>query len=74
MNTEGVSRWMGFRPSLPDSVPVIAAAPSASNAWMSFGHGHLGLTMGARTGQLLAAMIAGRDPGIDMKPYRADRF
>src|SRR5262249_55604325 len=66
INTEGYTRWMGFRPSLPDAVPVISAAPSASNAWMSFGHGHLGLTMGARTGQLLAALVAGRDPGIDM--------
>lgn len=74
INTEGHTRWMGFRPSLPDSVPVISAAPAASNAWMGFGHGHLGLTMGARTGQLIAAMVAGRDPGIDMKPYRADRF
>ena len=74
VNTEGATRWMGFRPSLPDSVPVISAAPSASNAWLGFGHGHLGLTMGARTGQLIAALVAGRDPGIDMKPYRADRF
>ena len=74
VNTEGMTRWMGFRPSLPDSVPVISAAPSACNAWMGFGHGHLGLTMGARTGQLLASLVAGRDTGLDMKPYRADRF
>jgi len=74
VNTEGVTRWMGYRPSLPDSVPVISQAPGASNAWMGFGHGHLGLTMGARTGQLIAALVSGRDPGIDMKPYRADRF
>lgn len=74
LKDEGYTRWMGFRPSMPDSVPVIGAVPRVPNAWMAFGHGHLGLTMGARTGQLLADMIAGRDPGIDMRAYRADRF
>lgn len=74
LRSEGMTRWMGYRPSLPDSIPVIAPAPRVSNAWLAFGHGHLGLTMGARTGELIAALVAGRDPGIDMRPYRADRF
>ena len=74
LNDEGYSRWMGFRPSLPDSVPVVGPAPKVANAWLAFGHGHLGLTMGARTGQLIADLVAGRDPGIDMRAYRADRF
>jgi D-amino-acid dehydrogenase len=71
---EGASRWMGFRPSMPDSVPVISASPRHANAFFAFGHGHLGLGMGARTGALIADLVAGRDPGLDMAPYRVDRF
>lgn len=73
LNDEGYTRWMGFRPSLPDSVPVIGAVPKVPNAWVAFGHGHLGLTMGARTGELIAALVAGRPADIDLAPYRADR-
>jgi D-amino-acid dehydrogenase len=68
------TRWMGFRPSMPDSLPVISLSPRHRNAIFAFGHGHIGLSLGARTGDLVAALLAGRDPGIDMKPYRADRF
>ena len=74
LKTEGASRWMGFRPSMPDSLPVISKAPGAENAVLAFGHGHMGLTFGARTGELVADLIEGRDSGIDMTPYRADRF
>lgn len=74
LKTEGASRWMGFRPSLPDSLPVIGLAPGYHNVALAFGHGHLGLTLGAKTGGLVAALLAGRDPGIDMAPYAADRF
>ena len=69
-----VSRWMGHRPSLPDTVPVISASPRHRNAFFAFGHGHFGLCLGARTGQLVAALVAGRDPDINMAPYRIDRF
>ncbi len=68
------SRWMGYRPSMPDSVPVIGPAPHHRNAFFAFGHGHCGLSLAARTGELVAGLFAGRDPGIDMAPYRADRF
>lgn len=74
LDSAGLTRWMGYRPSLPDSVPIVSAAPKAANAWFAFGHGHLGLTMGSRTGELVAALVAGRDPGIDMTPYRVDRW
>ncbi|RMD63586.1 MAG: FAD-binding oxidoreductase [Alphaproteobacteria bacterium] len=67
-------RWMGFRPSMPDSLPVIDRAPRFANVVLAFGHGHCGMMMGARTGQIVCALIAGRDPGIDMAPYRVDRF
>lgn len=68
------SRWMGYRPSMPDSVPVIGPSPRHRNAFFAFGHGHCGLSLAARSGELVAALVAGRDPGIDMRPYRVDRF
>ena len=68
------TRWMGHRPSLPDTVPVISPSPRHRNAFFAFGHGHFGLCLGARTGQLVTALVAGRDSGIDMAPYRVDRF
>ncbi len=64
--------WMGHRPSVPDSVPVISGGRHP-NAWFAFGHGHLGLTNGAITGKLIADLVAGRTPDIDMAPYRIDR-
>ena len=69
-----VSRWMGFRPSMPDSVPVISGSPVHRNAYFAFGHGHCGLGLGARTGALVADLVAGRPSAIDMAPYRIDRF
>lgn len=69
-----VNRWMGFRPSLPDSLPVIGPSPKAKNVFFAFGHQHLGLTQAAMTSDLMADLIAGREPKIDMRPYRVDRF
>lgn len=74
LRVEGASRWMGFRPSMPDSLPVVGASPRVPNAFLAFGHGHLGLTLGARTGRLVADLVAGRTPVVDPAPYRADRF
>jgi D-amino-acid dehydrogenase len=71
---ESAERWMGFRPSMPDSLPVISASPRHANAFFAFGHGHCGLGLGAKTGRLIADLVAGRDPGLDMAPYRIDRF
>jgi len=70
----GHSRWMGFRPSMPDSLPVIGRTPAFSNAILAFGHGHCGMMMGARTGKIVTDLLAGDDPGIDMRPYAPDRF
>lgn len=69
-----VSHWMGFRPSLPDSLPVIGVARNARNAFHAFGHGHVGLTAGARTGQIAAALVEGDEPGLDLAPYSPRRF
>jgi D-amino-acid dehydrogenase len=70
----GVSRWMGCRPSMPDSLPVIGRSPHYERLYYAFGHGHLGLTEGAITGKLIAELIAGKPTSIDIDPYRIDRF
>ncbi len=74
LDRENESRWMGYRPSMPDSLPVIGPAPHHRNAYFAFGHGHLGLSLAARTGELITALVADKEPGIDMEPYRVDRF
>ena len=66
--------WMGHRPSTPDSLPVICQAPRTPRAFFAFGHGHLGLTMGAITGRLIADLAAGRKPPADLAPLHIDRF
>ena len=66
--------WMGYRPSTPDSVPVIGASPRCPSVVYAFGHGHLGLTLGPVTGRLVAAAVAGRSSGINLAAYRPDRF
>jgi D-amino-acid dehydrogenase len=69
-----VTQWMGHRPALPDSLPVIGPSPHFANVYYAFGHGHVGLIAGAPTGRLIADLIAGRQPSIDITPYRVDRF
>ena len=66
--------WMGYRPSTPDSLPVIGASPSCKNVFYAFGHGHLGLTLAAITAQLIAAKVSGHPEPFDLSPYRIDRF
>lgn len=68
------TQWMGRRPSLPDSLPVIGPASKVKNVWYAFGHGHVGLVGGGPTGRLVADLIAGRTPRCDPAPYRAQRF
>jgi D-amino-acid dehydrogenase len=63
------SSWLGFRPTMPDSLPLIGAAPKISNAYLSFGHQHLGMTAGPKTGRLLAQMMTGQTPNENMTPY-----
>jgi D-amino-acid dehydrogenase len=67
-------QWMGFRPSLPDSLPVVSRASRHTNVVYAFGHGHLGLTQAAATGRLVTDIVAGRTPAIDLHPFRAQRF
>ena len=74
LNETGRDRWMGFRPSFPDSLPVISGSPKTPNAYLAFGHGHLGLSFAAITGQMIADIAAGRESGFDRRPYRVDRW
>lgn len=66
--------WMGSRPMLPDSLPVIDRAPHHPGLFLAFGHHHLGLTQAPITARLIADMSAGRTPCLDPAPYRVDRF
>jgi glycine/D-amino acid oxidase-like deaminating enzyme len=70
---ETSSRWMGHRPSLPDSLPVIGRAPKVANAYYAFGHGHVGLTAAAPTATLIASLVAGEPAPIDIRPFAPDR-
>jgi D-amino-acid dehydrogenase len=66
--------WMGFRPSLPDSLPVIGPSARAPGVLYAFGHGHLGMTQSVVTGRMVADMVAGRAGGFDAAPFRIGRF
>lgn len=68
------TRWVGHRPAPTDSVPIIDELSSVKGVFLGFGHQHVGLTGSARTGQLLAQLISGKQPNIDLKPYSAKRF
>ena len=74
IDTAQVSEWSGFRPTLPDSLPVIGPSPVFGNVFFAFGHQHVGLTGGPKTGRLIADLVAGRTPNMDIRPFRADRF
>jgi D-amino-acid dehydrogenase len=71
---ERISHWMGFRPSMPDSLPVIGPSRRHRNVIHAFGHGHVGLIGGAMTGRIAAALVDGAKPPIDIAPFRVDRF
>jgi glycine/D-amino acid oxidase-like deaminating enzyme len=67
------SFWMGHRPCLPDSLPVMGPGRHRG-LWLNFGHGHLGLTMSATSGDILARAICGEPSNIDLAPYSHERF
>jgi D-amino-acid dehydrogenase len=74
MRLDGKTQWMGFRPSLPDSLPVIGVSPSDSRVIYAFGHGHLGLTQSAATATLVRELIEGASTSVDLQPLSASRF
>ncbi|RFB87081.1 FAD-dependent oxidoreductase [Rhizobium leguminosarum bv. trifolii] len=68
------TRWMGARPFIPDTMPVIGRAPAFENVTLAFGHGQVGMTLGATTGQIVAQIIANEQPAVDIIPFRPQRF
>ena len=68
------SEWMGHRPALPDTVPILSASARTRGLFYATGHGHLGLTYAATTARLMGQLIAGERPEIDLHPYRINRF
>ncbi len=67
-------RWMGFRPSIPDSLPVIGPAGRDRRVIYAFGHGHYGLTQAAITSRLVTDLVEQKPVGMNMKPFVAQRF
>ena len=74
LDTEGASRWMGQRPSTPDSLPVIGRSAVHPNVIHAFGHGHLGLTLAATTARLVADIVTGQPSVADTTPFHIARF
>ena len=74
LDPSGGREWMGFRPSLPDSLPVIGRARERRDVVYGFGHGHLGLTQAAATGRLIRDLILGQSLPIDAAPFSPQRF
>ncbi len=66
--------WMGFRPSMPDSLPVIGPSAGGRGVIHAYGHGHIGLTLAPMTARIVADLVAGRKVGIDLGPYLPTRF
>ena len=74
INTDDRNHWLGFRPSIPDYLPVIGPSPGCANLYYAFGHGHVGMTQSAITGKLIAQTVRGVAPEIDLAPYSIQRF
>jgi glycine/D-amino acid oxidase-like deaminating enzyme len=66
--------WMGHRPCLPDSLPVLGPVPGRDGLWCAFGHGHLGLTGSVNTGRLIARAIGGQADRAELAAFAVDRF
>ena len=71
LDITGGTQWMGFRPSLPDSLPAIGALPGHANVICAFGHGHLGLTQSTGTAAIVADLLTGHDAGDRHGPILA---
>jgi len=74
LNDKEMSAWMGFRPSTPDTRPILGELASANGVFFATGGSHVGMTLGPIMGKITADLIAGRDPGISMEPYTPNRW
>jgi D-amino-acid dehydrogenase len=66
--------WLGFRPTLPDGLPVLGYSRASARVVYAFGHHHIGLTLGGLSGTIVADLVAGRTSPLDLRPYAASRF
>jgi len=66
--------WLGFRPTLPDFLPILGPSKNHKNLFYSFGHHHLGWTLGAISGKIISGMIAGENTNLDLTAYDSRRF
>jgi D-amino-acid dehydrogenase len=71
---EHEDEWLGFRPSMPDFLPVIGSSKNHKNVFYCFGHHHLGWTLGPISGKIISGMIAEENTNLDLKPYSSSRF
>ena len=74
LKVQDFTEWMGHRPALPDTVPILSASAKTKGLFYATGHGHLGLTYAATTARLMGDLISGAKPAIDLHPYRVNRF
>jgi D-amino-acid dehydrogenase len=74
LNQEQAKVWMGNRPAMPDSLPVISLSPKFRSVYFAFGHGHGGIAMGGVTGRIIADLVANRTPVVDIQPFSVTRF
>ena len=71
---EHQDEWLGFRPTLPDFLPILGPSKNHKNLFYSFGHHHLGWTLGAVSGKIISGMIAGENTNLDLSAYNSQRF
>lgn len=74
LRCEDFTEWMGHRPALPDTVPILSASARTRGVFYATGHGHLGLTYAATTARMMADLITGAKPPLDLHPFRINRF
>jgi D-amino-acid dehydrogenase len=74
LKVQDTSEWMGHRPALPDTIPIISPSSKMPGVFYATGHGHLGLTYSATTARLIADMVAGVKTSVDIKPFRINRY
>jgi D-amino-acid dehydrogenase len=68
-----IDEWMGHRPATVDSLPVIGISPKADNVFLGYGHQHIGLSGGPKTGRWLAKLVTGAPMNTDLSAYATDR-
>ena len=74
LNVNEGTPWMGHRPALPNSVPIVSQAPTQPGVFFAFGHGHYGLSAAPMTGRILAGLATDERMNLDVAPYSLDRY